>query len=190
MYITSQALNVIEEKFGCPREMHLSQEIGAGEMKIVRASRRRSRSHDVTLFIFNAEGNLAVVRKPFYPSGAFRAPSGGVRPGEDFEAGAKREALEETGLEIEILHYVLKVSAHFISHGHEEPWTSYVLIARATGGELRPIDTEEIEDAKWVSPEDLQTCIRQTLLGTGWGLFQYRVNLTDETMRLIFEGAS
>lgn len=180
----------MEKKYGRPREVRLSQEIGAGEMKIVRASRRRARSHDVTLFIFNEEGNLAVVRKPFYPPGAFRAPSGGVRPGEDFEAGAKREALEETGLEVELLHYVLKVSADFVSGGHQEPWTSYVFIARAVGGHLHPIDTEEIEDAQWVSPEDLQTRIRRTLLGTGWGLFEYRVSLTDETMRLIFEGTS
>ena len=59
------------------------------------------------------ENKIIVVAKHFYPKGLFRAPSGGINVGEDFIDGAKREALEETGCEIEISKFLLKTNVQF-----------------------------------------------------------------------------
>jgi len=48
--------------------------------------------------------------------------------------------------------------------------------------ELAPIDTDEIAEARWVALDELQGPIRKVLLGTGRGLFAYRVALTDATV--------
>jgi len=60
--------------------------------------------------------------------------------------------------------------------------TFHVFSTRAVGGELDPIDTEEIAEARWVALDALQGPIRKVLLGTGRGLFAYRVALTDATV--------
>jgi hypothetical protein len=49
-------------------------------------------------------------------------------------------------------------------------------------GELDPIDTEEIAEARWATIEELQGPIRAELLETGWDLLRYRVALTDLTV--------
>jgi len=41
---------------------------------------------------------VALIRKPHFADGIWRPPGGGIKPGEDFVAGAVREALEETGI--------------------------------------------------------------------------------------------
>ena len=51
------------------------------------------RRHDVTFFVLDPAGRLALIQKPSYPQGVWRPPGGGVRPGERFETGVEREAL-------------------------------------------------------------------------------------------------
>ena len=104
MYVDEAVIKEMEERFGRPEVLPLSQEITPEEMALVRSSQKHGRAHDITLFIFQGE-RLALIRKPIHPPGVFRAPSGGLNPKEPFEEGAKREAREETGLEIEIERY-------------------------------------------------------------------------------------
>lgn len=163
-------------------------------------SLRRLRVHDVTLFIIE-DDRIAVIRKPMFPPGAFRAPSGGVAPGETMEEGALREGMEETGLRLELLRYVLRVTATFCPRtvpkgglglppevaDPSDPsafrWWIHVLLARPCGDTtLAPVDTHEIAEARWVGLDDLQGAIRENLLATGWALFGYRVALTDAVL--------
>ncbi|MBC7340095.1 MAG: NUDIX hydrolase [Firmicutes bacterium] len=179
-------------------------------MDMVLASRRDGRAHDVTCFIVDDRGRVAVIRKHFHPPGVWRAPSGGVHAGEDPEEGIRREMREETGLDVRLARYLLRIDATFVSGEgdgrREQAWVSHVFAARpaspgpeageiAPGPEgkeaaeiaLDPEDREEIACARWVTIDELQGPIRQALLDTGRGLFRYRVLLTDLAVAALAE---
>ena len=184
MYVDETMIREMEKKFGQPEVMRLTQEITPKEMALVRSSQKHGRAHDITLFIFRGE-RLALIRKPIHPPGVFRAPSGGLNPGEPFEEGAKREAREETGLEIEIGRYLLRIHVRFIYGEEDIEWSSHAFSARAVGGGLAPQDTREILAARWATLEELQGPIREAVLAPGWGLLDYRVTLTDRATALL-----
>ncbi|GAB4244967.1 MAG: hypothetical protein Kow00129_04710 [Thermoleophilia bacterium] len=194
-----------EAEFGTPREISLEAELSERELGVIGPSLRRLRTHDVTLFILD-EDRIAVIRKPMFPPGVFRAPSGGVGPGETIEEGARREAFEETGLEVVLQRYLLRVRATFRAAGAwpgrdllpddvmapDDPgairWWTHVFQARPVGSTLLdPRDTWEIAEAKWVTLSELQGSIRQKLLETGTAFFRYRAALTDAAVERIEE---
>jgi len=184
MYVSEELVREAELKLGRPQVLLLEQEIGDAELAFVRATQKHGRAHDITLFIFNGD-RLALIRKPMFRRPIYRAPSGGLNPGESFEEGAKREALEETGLEIELERYLLRAHVHFTGGEDCLDWTSHVFKARAVGGELRPLDTSEIAETVYRTLDELQGPIRQALLDSGRGLLAYRVALTDATVRIL-----
>ncbi len=57
------------------------------------------------VFIFNAEGKLLLLKSHKWP-GKYVIPGGHVELGERIEAAAKREAREETGLEVSDLQFI------------------------------------------------------------------------------------
>ena len=109
MYIDRKTIESIENLFGLPAERAARFDMGAVEFENLKRSQKNGRSHDVTLFIRQGP-RFIVIAKHFYPPGLYRAPSGGINPGEDFLSGAKREALEETGCEIELKHYIMRIN--------------------------------------------------------------------------------
>lgn len=151
---------------------------------VISSTRGQRRLHDVTLFIFNPEGQLALIRKHGYPPGAWRAPGGGIAPGEEFAAGAAREALEETGLQVSLDRYLLRVQVTFTCGDQGQPWTTHVVIARA-GGQPATRDPREIESVTWGSLAELCGPIALAMLESGSGLFTYRVGLHREVARLL-----
>ena len=179
----------MEERLGEPADSRMTFEIAAAEFEMVDSSMYRGRAHDVTMFIRHREqpDEIAVIRKPFFPPGVYRAPSGAANRGEALSDGAARESKEETGLDVELTRYVARISARFTTGDRFIDWTSHILEANELSGPLRPIDTHEIAEARWASLEELQGPIRQALLDTGWGLFRYRVALTDLTVSLLEE---
>ncbi len=144
----------------------------------MRGSRRHGRSHDITLLIERG-GLWAVIAKPQFPPGVWRAPSGGLNVDEELEAGALREALEETGLTVALDRYVVHIDARFAYGAAIEAWHSEVFLAPAVAGELAPIDTHEISGARWMSREELLGPVRERLIASGRGLFAYRAALHD-----------
>lgn len=191
--IDERLLREAERQFGVPYDLDLSFDVDVGEYDMVIGSMKDSRSDDVTFFIMEGD-NLVVIRKPMFPPGVYRAPSGGVRSGEALEQAAVREAYEETGLRIQLEKYVLRVAARFRLQGREPiRWGTHVFLATPIGDlALDPKDTREIAEAKWVPVTTLQGPIRDTLLATGQGLFRYRVALTDATLErlALFEANS
>ncbi len=187
MYVGAEIIAQMEARFGTPATYRWEQTISPAEMAVVRWPRRRvmsnssvpPRAHDLTFFIFRGE-ELALIRKPSFPPGAWRPPSGGLEPGEDFEVGARREAWEETGLEIVLWRYLVRIRVRFYDPtGDEEMWTSHIFSARALSGELQIHDPHEIAGVRWGTLDELQGPIRQVLLATGSGLFAYRARLHD-----------
>jgi 8-oxo-dGTP diphosphatase len=186
MYITPEVVRELEEKYGRPSEVILSYEMTPREFGMVRGSQKFGRAHDVTLFIIKDE-SIVVIKKPMYPPGAYRAPSGGVAPGERFEDGAIREAYEETGLHVALEDYVLRTLVKFTCRGDAINWTSHVFTARPTGGILQPIDTHEIVEARWAAVGELMGSMRDALLASGSTGLAYRAELNDIVMAKLIE---
>ena len=186
MYLTDAMLADAARRWGEPKRIELTFEITLRERALIHSTSQPERMHDITFFIERG-GRFAVITKPFFPPGVWRAPSGGLDPGEDIESGAKREALEETGLAIELERYLVRVEARFTLGEIVEPWRTHVFLARTFEDELRPRDTREIRAAKWATRDELQGPIRDALLATGFPLFRYRVALTDATFARIDE---
>ena len=184
MYLTADRLAQAARRWGEPRALELEFTIGPRERDLVRGSRKHDRSHDITLLI-ERDGLWAVIAKPMFPPGVWRAPSGGLHVGEELEAGALREALEETGLTVELARYLVHIDARFTHDGMIEPWHSEVFLAPATAGELAPIDTHEISGARWMSREELLGPVRERLIASGRGLFAYRAALHDAAFAML-----
>lgn len=182
--ITLAVLRKVERRYGKPKVVRLSWSITDDDLTMIKASQKDGRAHDVTLFIFRGD-KLAVIRKPNHPKGVYRAPSGAVKKGESFEEGAMREAYEETGLTVQLQRYLLRVHVKFVAPSGSVDWTTHVFTAKAIKGRLKPIDTREIESARWVNLEELQGKIRNAMLSSGRSLLRYRVWLTDKVVSMM-----
>lgn len=94
-------------------------------------------------------GSILLVKRGREPGkGLWAVPGGKVRPGETMRDAARREALEETGIKVEVGD-VVWVGEHIDSEHH------VVLIdffGRPVGGDLRAAD--DADDARWVALEE------------------------------------
>ena len=136
----------------------------------------------MTLFILDANARLALIRKPHFADGVWRPPGGGIKPGEDVVAGAVREALEETGLRVELDRYLVATNAVFRNEGRELHWRTHVLSARTRDDTLAPSDAAEIAAARWGTLDELAGLLRDRLLETGRAFWRYRVALHDAAL--------
>ncbi len=187
MYITQEVLNRLEEKYGVPRILRTAYMMNQQGFDLLKWSMRHGRAHDVTVFISKGD-KIAVIRKPSYPLEVYRPPSGGVERGEDFEIGARREAYEETGLEIQLQRYLLKVYVHFSFKDKTVLWTSHVFAAQAIGGCLQPVDTKEIAAARWATFDELNTNLLKALQESESAGLRYRAELQAATLQQYREG--
>jgi len=182
MHIDEAVLAPLRARYGEPLALRWEGEVSEREHAMATYNPRRT--HDVTLFILAGE-RLALIRKPHFEDGIWRPPGGGVKPGEPFEQGVLREALEETGLEVELERYLVAAEARFLYGPHDVPWRTHVFLARALTDELEPRDTEEIAAARWGTLEELAGPLRERLLVSGRAFWRYRVALHDAALRAI-----
>jgi NAD+ diphosphatase len=89
-------------------------------------------------------------RQASWPAGRFSTIAGFVEPGESLEDAVVREVLEETGVEVDEVHYQ-----------SSQPWpfpASLMLGFRATAGARQEIRRgSELEDVQWFSRADLSS---------------------------------
>lgn len=179
MHLNEEILAPLRERYGEPTLIEWTGEISEREHAL--ATYNPKRMHDVTLFILNRE-RLALIRKPHFEPGIWRPPGGGIKEGEDFVAGVQREALEETGLEIELQRYLVMAEARFLYEPFEVPWHTHVFLATTGGDELEPRDLEEIAAARWGTLDELAGPLRERLLASGHAFWRYRVALHDAAL--------
>lgn len=182
-YLKPSDVAEIEEVFGKPLELYTEIEMTPKELLQVRQSQVSGRAHDITLFILK-DDKMLFIAKHFYPPGLYRAPSGAVKPGENIIEGGKREALEETGAEIQIEKYLLRIRVKFYCYDDYINWTSHVFKAKYISGEIKPHDTKEIREARFIEKKDIER-FNEIMLKLNIGGFRYRVFLTENTLKLL-----
>lgn len=183
MHLTEAVLAPLRQRYGEPQALRWVGDVSAAEYTLAGGS--PGRRHDVTFFVFDPDGRLALIQKPSYPPGIWRPPGGGVRPGEEFEAGVRREALEELGVKIELDRFLVSSEATFRSGEGVMDWRTHVFSARTGALELRPRDTHEISAARWGTKAELAGPLRAGLLATGRALWRYRVALHDAALAVL-----
>lgn len=95
------------------------------------------------------DGRVLVIKRD--DNGHWEAPGGVLELDESFEAGVRREVLEETGLEVTVerLTGVYKNLTHGI--------VALVYRCRPTAGETRA--TEEAREIRWMTKEEVQSAM-------------------------------
>jgi ADP-ribose pyrophosphatase YjhB (NUDIX family) len=179
VHVTEAVLEPLRRRYGEPALLEWEGEISEYEHGL--ATYNPKRMHDVTLFILNGE-RLALIRKPQFEPGIWRPPGGGIKEGEDFVEGVRREALEETGLRVELQRYLVAAEARFLYEPRDVPWRTHVFLATTADGEIAPQDCEEIAAARWGTLEELAGPLRERLLETGRAFWRYRVALHDAAL--------
>jgi len=179
MHLTGEVLAPIRARYGDPARLAWRGEISERELGLI--TYNPTRRHDVTLLILNGD-RIALIRKPHFAQGVWRPPGGGIKPGEDFEEGVRREALEETGLHVELDRYLLLAEPVFLFAGAAVPWQTHVFSATTADEALEPSDTEEIAEARWGTLDELAGPLRERLLATGRAFWRYRVALHDAAL--------
>jgi 8-oxo-dGTP pyrophosphatase MutT (NUDIX family) len=186
MFVTNETVKYLEEKYGLPKRLRLNYPTPKKNFDFIRSTQKNDRSHDVTIYLYH-HNCLAVTRKPMYPRGAYRPPSGGLNPGESFEAGTLREGFEELGVEVELDKYLLRVRVDFMCGIESIKWTSHVFqtkLKRPEDPVLDPKDKHEIVEAVWADECDFFGSMRQGLLSLESTGLLYRVHLHDIMWRL------
>jgi len=90
--------------------------------------------------------------------GRWSLPKGGLDPNELVAEGARREAQEETGLDVEIRDLAFTVEFHAQTWGHH---LQFFFHAREVGGELGPQDPDnEVQEARFVPIRELREYVR------------------------------
>lgn len=183
MFVTEDMIAEMAGRYGSPHERKYRFEVTSKEFQRIRSSQKHGRDHDVTLYVRKGD-QLVVIAKPFYPPGIYRAPSGGLNPGESFEDGIGREIAEEIGCEIELEKFLLRTEVDFVHSSDNIRWRSFVFTARYVRGDFDYSDHEEIREVKvvdWADFENFGRWMRETDIG---GL-HYRAALHDTVVELL-----
>lgn len=184
MHIGRHIVQELALQFGEPAVERWTVPMEEGEFAELKGHVARGRAHDVTALIVRGE-ELVVIRKPHYPPGAYRAPSGGVHPEEAFLDGAVREAEEETGLVVEIEDYVLCIHVAFTCGGESVKWSTHVLRARPLSGELGPLDRAEVASARWMGWNELLNEVNPVLRDSGSAGLVYRARVHEKAHEIL-----
>lgn len=106
------------------------------------------RTDPVVIMLITHGNRVLMGRSPFWPEGMYSLLAGFVEPGEPIEAAVRREVFEEAGITVGKVEYLAS-----------QPWPYPSSLMFGCRGEALDdkitIDPKEIEDAIWVSREDM-----------------------------------
>lgn len=106
----------------------------------------------VVIMIAEHRGRALLGRQPAFPPGRYSALAGFLEPGESIEEAVARELFEEAGVRVKNVRYIAS-----------QPWPfpSSLMIACVAEAEddRLTIDTTELEDAIWVSRDEVRAAL-------------------------------
>lgn len=106
------------------------------------------RTDPVVIMLITRGNDVLMGRSPGWPEGMYSLLAGFVEPGETLEAAVRREVFEETGVEVGPVRYLAS-----------QPWPFPASLMFGCAGdaisEKITVDPVEIEDALWVSREEM-----------------------------------
>ncbi|NPA90783.1 MAG: NUDIX hydrolase [Chloroflexi bacterium] len=175
--IDPKELTALREQYGAFPLERVSLDVGPLFFAKARTPIGKERRAEVLLLVQGPDDRVLVHTKRFYPRGAFRLPTGGIRTGEGVEEALVRELEEETGLLPEAKR-LIGVLAYDIRHGDRQvPFASYAYWVRVPSLDVRPQDeSEEIAEFRWVPwaalPQITQTLYHVPPEWSDWGRFR------------------
>jgi NAD+ diphosphatase len=106
------------------------------------------RTDPVVIMLITRGDSVLMGRSPGWPEGMYSLLAGFVEPGETLEAAVRREVFEEAGIRVGRVEYLAS-----------QPWPfpsslMFGCAGVALDGDIQ-IDPEEIEDAVWVTRQDM-----------------------------------
>ena len=110
-------------------------------------------SGTVLVDLAGPEPRTLVLRRRKPPVGLWENPGGMLEPGEDFVAGARRETLEETGLDVEPEAAWWARVEPWRGPGDPELYAGAGFLARHPGGEVRLEDSAH-DDYRWATEDE------------------------------------
>jgi 8-oxo-dGTP diphosphatase len=102
-----------------------------------------------SVVLFDPEGHVLLIHED-YGDRRWGLPGGMIEADESPQDAARRETLEETGLEVEIGERIGHYEEDHGDHAH----LIFVFAGVVVGGTLAPNDGE-IAEVRWVDPEDM-----------------------------------
>ena len=106
------------------------------------------RTDPVVIMLITLGNSVLVGRSPGWPEGMYSLLAGFVEPGETLEAAVRREVFEEVGVRVGAVSYLAS-----------QPWPFPASLMFGCAGEALSetldIDPVEIEDAMWVTRENM-----------------------------------
>lgn len=141
----------------------------------------RKRQAEVVLLLRRPDGRLVLQTKHSYLPGAYRIPTGGIRPGEPLLAALDRELREETGQRGRVARFLGVLCYRFRRRGRWEERESYVFLLDIGSEPLRSEDGEEdILDYREIAPAELTSVAGHLESQPGdwavWGRFRALVH--------------
>ena len=111
------------------------------------------RTDPVVIMLITSGNKLLLGRSPGWPEGMYSLLAGFIEPGETLEAAVRREVFEESGIRVGEVRYLAS-----------QPWAfpsslMFGCMGQAQSEEIT-IDPNEIEDAIWISREELAIAFR------------------------------
>lgn len=118
---------------------------------------KRDRYGEVCMVIRRPNGKLLLSIKTFYPRGAYRLPTGGIRHGEGVLDCLIRETMEETNLDTRVGRFLARIAYRPLSRPADPPvFHTFAFLLDELGGTLGTTDAgERIEDWREIDVAEL-----------------------------------
>lgn len=118
-----------------------------------------ARPYVAAFVIFRKDDKIAFLLRENtkWMNGKYGLPAGKVDPGESITAGARREAKEEVGVDIDTKHlrHLLTVFRTTSVEDEPDPWLDVIFEAQQWQGELYNAEPHVHSELAWLDPENL-----------------------------------
>ena len=138
-----------------------TQSIAAGHIRVCShehcKQERFPRTDPAIIVLITAEERCLLGRQPAWPDRMYSTIAGFVEPGESLEEAVAREAMEETGVQVDSVHY----------HSSQPwPFPSSIMLGFTAAAAMQQIKLadQELEAAHWFTREQIEAALREKRL--------------------------